>query len=323
MADTLVAELRARDHEAELVTDSVQVVSGDARPRPGVPLAPARPDRVRRAADRPRARDEVPLVRRPASEQARLGAAPVPAGVRARPNRSGPVLRRTPRPGVAALGPNPGPDRARRGEAALRHLAQRRRADRALHRSRGRGAAAPAAGAALPQRRLRRLRPLGRPARPGEAERPPARGGGARPRPARCDRRRRPGPRPARGARRRARPERARRVPRPRRRGRARVPLRRLPGRLLRAGRRGLRDGPLRGVPLREAGADDDGCRRPARGRHGRPHRLRHRARSGRARRAPRDACASTRTRREPTGGRARSSPHAVTWDACIETLLS
>ena len=126
----------------------VQVVSGHARARPGLPLAPARPDRVGRAADRPRARDEVPLLRRPAPEQARLGAAPVPAGVRARPNRSGPVQRRTSRPGVAALGPQPGPDRARRGEAALRNVAQRRRADRALDRARGGGAAPPAPGAA-------------------------------------------------------------------------------------------------------------------------------------------------------------------------------
>ena len=43
MADDLVAALRARGHEAELVTRAVQVVSGHARARPGVPLAAARP----------------------------------------------------------------------------------------------------------------------------------------------------------------------------------------------------------------------------------------------------------------------------------------
>ena len=47
----------------------------------------------------------------------------------------------------------------------------------------------------------------------------------------------------------------------------ARRSLRALPRRVLRAGRRGLRDGAVRGVPLREAGADDDGRRRPARRR--------------------------------------------------------
>ena len=226
MADTLVAELRARDHEAELVTIPfkwypgtrvldqaflwrlLDLTESDGRPIDLV-LATKFPSYVVR---HPNKRVWVLHQFRQAYELDRtdLGQfSEEPAG-----------------PGVAALGPKPGPGRARRGEAALRHLAQRRRADRALHRSRGRGAAAPAAGAALPQRRLRRLRPLGRAPRPGEAERPPARGGGARPRPARRDRRRRPGPRPARGARRRARPERARRVPRPRRRGRARLPLR-------------------------------------------------------------------------------------------------
>ena len=47
------------------------------------------------------------------------------------------------------------PGRARRGDAALRHLGQRRRPARALDRARGRGAAAPAAGARLPHARLR------------------------------------------------------------------------------------------------------------------------------------------------------------------------
>src|SRR6266540_3348806 len=46
----------------------------------------------------------------------------------------------------------------------------------------------------------------------------------------------------------------------------ARRPLRPLPRRLLRARGRGFRDGSVRGVPVREAGRDDDGCRRAARG---------------------------------------------------------
>ena len=82
-----------------------------------------------------------------------------------------------------------------RGEAALRNVAERRRSDRALYRAPRRGDAAPAAGAALPLRRVRRLRPLREQARPGEADRPAARGGRARPDPARRRHRRRARPR--------------------------------------------------------------------------------------------------------------------------------
>ena len=60
---------------------------------------------------------------------------------------------------------------------------------------------APAAGARLPLRGLRRLRPLRQSPRPGEADRPPARGGGARPGARGRDRGRRAGPRAARAAR--------------------------------------------------------------------------------------------------------------------------
>ena len=67
-----------------------------------------------------------------------------------------------------------------RGDAPVRDLGERRRPARALDRPRRRGAAAPAAGAAVPLRARRRLRPLGEPARPGEADRPAARGGRAR-----------------------------------------------------------------------------------------------------------------------------------------------
>ena len=84
-----------------------------------------------------------------------------------------------------------------------------------------------------------------------------------------------------------------------------------LPRRLLRARRRGLRDGPLRGVPLREAGADDDGRRRAARGRHGRAHRPGHRA--GRRPSSPgrRSGSARIPTRRAPTGRPGGCWPHA------------
>ena len=105
-------------------------------------------------------------------------AAPVPAGVRARPHRARPVLRvgasdRATRRAVHASRPA----RARRGAQALRHLAQRRRS--ACERSTGLDAEVlphPPQELAVPLRRLRRLRPLRRPARPREARRPPDRG---------------------------------------------------------------------------------------------------------------------------------------------------
>ena len=103
----------------------------------------------------------------------------------------------------------------------------------------------------------------------------------------------------------------------------ARRPLRPLPRRLLRAGRRGLRDGPLRGVPVREAGRHDGRRRRAARGRPRRRDRGRRRARAGRAREGLRPP------RRPPRRGEARSARPArrvaerITWDACIDALLS
>ena len=70
-------------------------------------------------------------------------------------------------------------------------------------------------------------------------------------------------------------PGRARPVRGSRRGGRACRPLRALPRGLLRPGGRGLRNGAVRGVPLGEAGPDDDGRRRAARGGRGPAHRSR------------------------------------------------
>src|SRR6266516_95330 len=159
-----------------------------------------------------------------------------------------------------------------------------RRAVQRLDRARRRGDAAPAAGAAVPDRGLRGLRPLGRPARPPQATRPPARGARCRRDAPMRDRRRRPRPRTARGGRPAPRPGRPRALCGARRRGAARGPVRPLPRRLLRAGGRGLRDGPVRGVPRREAGRDDHRFGRAARGRGRPPHRPRLRAAAGRAR---------------------------------------
>ena len=134
MAEDLVdgpARARARRGDRQ---HPVQVVPGLARARPGVPLAPRRPDRVRRPADRPRDRDEVPRVLRPPPEQGRVGAAPVPAGVRLRPHRARPVRRVAGRPRDAPRDRASRCRRARRGAQSVRDLAQRRRSPPALQR---------------------------------------------------------------------------------------------------------------------------------------------------------------------------------------------
>ena len=155
---------------------AVQVVSRGARADAGVSLAAARPDRGRRQAHRHGRRDEVPLLSRPPSREARLARAPVPTGVRARRHAAGPVLADARGQGAAPAGAGARPHRARRGDAAVRHLAERRGPARALDGPRRGGAPAPAPGARVPQRRGRRLRALRQPARSSQAHRPAARG---------------------------------------------------------------------------------------------------------------------------------------------------
>src|SRR3954447_14121421 len=294
------AHARARDRPRH---DSLQVVPGRARALPGVPLAAAGPERVGRVRDRPRDRDEVPLVRRPASEQGRLAPASVPSGLRTRPDRARPV--RGERRGArrATRGASARQGRARRGEEGLRHLAERGAARAALDGHRGRGHAAPAAGARLSHRELRRLRPQRGEARPGEASRPLARRACCRLYVALRDRRRRAGSRATRECRSAARARRARALHRACRRGGARSVVRALPCRLLRARRRGLRHGSLRGVPRREAGRDNDRRRRPARSGRGPAHGSRLRA-TRRGARGGLLVAAHTRRRSEDVGPR-------------------
>ena len=165
--DTLVHELQARARRGPRL-GAVQVVSGRARADTGVPLADARPRGGGRTEDRHRRRDEVPQLRRAPSREARLARPPVPPGVRARRDGARPVRPLARGPGAAAPGAGARPDRARRGDAPLRHVRERRRAARAVHRPRGGGAPAPAAAAPVPERAVRGVRPLGEPARPRE-----------------------------------------------------------------------------------------------------------------------------------------------------------
>src|SRR5437588_4801413 len=280
---------------------AVQVVSGRARALAGIPLAPARPDRVGRPPDRARHRDEVSVLRRPPSEQGRLAAAPVSAGVRARSHRAGTVRRERRGTRNAPCGAAPRSCRPRRGAQAVHDVAERRRAPRAVDEARGRGDAASAARASVSDRGLRGLRPLRRPARPAQAPRPPARRARRRLDAAVRDRRRRPGPRAPRSG---GAPARARRPGAfrgARRRGGAGRALRALSRRLLRADRRGFRHGPLRGVPCREAGGHDDRLRRPARSGRRPSHRTRLHAGRRSTRRSVRVA-ETTRRRREGVG---------------------
>ena len=131
-------------------------------------------------ADRHGRRDEVPVVRRAPPREAGLARAPVPAGLRARPHLARAVRRVHRGQGRAPQGAGPRPRRARRGEPPVRDL---RNVAGRLQRSTGLVAEVlphPAAGARLPLRRPRRLRPLGQPARSRQARRPADRGSRAR-----------------------------------------------------------------------------------------------------------------------------------------------
>ena len=81
--EDLAAELRKRDHEAELVTVPYKWYPGTRVLDAGVPLAARRSERGGRAAHRPGHRYQVPHVRGAASEQGRLASAPVSPGLRA------------------------------------------------------------------------------------------------------------------------------------------------------------------------------------------------------------------------------------------------
>ena len=176
VADQLVDELRIRGHEVDLIAIPY-AWDRRARARPGAHLAADRAEPDAGEADRARDRDQVPLLRDPAPEQGRLARPPVPAGLRLRPRRVPAVLRVAARPGDAARRRALRQGGARRGEADLHDLRQRRRPAQALLGARRDRAAAAAAEARLPDDRVRRLRALGQPARPLQADRPADRGG--------------------------------------------------------------------------------------------------------------------------------------------------
>ena len=206
MADELVDALRARGHEAELVTMPFKWYPGtrvldqaflwrlvDLTESDGRPI-----DRVIAT------KFPAYCVRHP--NKVAWVAAPVPAGLRLRPHRARPVrrvARATARPARAVERLDA--RRARRGAAGLRDLAERRRP--AASASTGIDAEVlphPPQTLAYRTAELGGLRALGQPARPREADRPADRGGEARAGAADRDRRRGPRPRAARAARLRA-----------------------------------------------------------------------------------------------------------------------
>ena len=212
--------------------------------------------------------------------------------------------------GAAPAGAGARPGRARRGAGALRDLGQRRRA---AARSTGLEAEVlphPPQALAYRCEASQAIRPLRQPARPREADRPAARGGGAAARLRRRDRRRRARPRAARGARPRARPQR----PGPRSRA-ASTPTRladlyaRCPAVFYAPVDEDFGMVPfeafLSGKPVittTDAGGPLDVV-------HDRRDRARRRAGGAEVARAGRAGCASTRPRRRRSGARGRRSP--------------
>ena len=115
--DRLVDELRARGHEADLVTVPFKWYPGARVLTQAFLWRLLDLDEADGKRDRPRRRDEVPVVPRAPPEQARLARAPVPAGVRARRHRARPVRRVAGGPCAPPEGPGARPRRARRGDA--------------------------------------------------------------------------------------------------------------------------------------------------------------------------------------------------------------
>ena len=237
--DDLVAELRTRGHEADLVTVPFKWYPGRARADAGVPLAAARPRRGGRPADRPRDRDEVPLATSSATRTRSSGSSTSSARRTSSTAPSSGSSASRPRSARSAAQVQE-LDKVALGEARKVFATSRNVADR-LERSTGIAAEVmphPPQELAVPLRRVRRLRPLGRPARPREADRPADRGGAS----AAASQVVVAGDGPDR-ERLESLANGARPLRRPRLGGGARRPVRALPRRLLRAGRRGLRDG--------------------------------------------------------------------------------
>ena len=101
LAERLTHELQGHGHEADLVTMPFKWYPGAKVLTHALLWRLADLDGGGRPADRPRDRDEVPLLRRAAPEQGRLARAPVPPGVRARRHRPRPVRRLRRGPGDA------------------------------------------------------------------------------------------------------------------------------------------------------------------------------------------------------------------------------
>ena len=325
-ADGLVQALREHGHETELVTVPFKWYPGervltqaflwrllDLEEANGRPID---------AGDR----DEVPVVRRRASEQGRLAAAPVPPGLRPRPHRARTVLRVGGGSCAAAEGARARPRRARRGAEDLHDVVDRRRPAARLDRARGRGARA-AAGAARVSHAsayedfVLSVNRLDRAKRIDLLIEAAARGAGVRDR----DRRRRARPRAARAARARPRARRTRDVRRPRQPTTSSpISTRAASASTTRRSTRTSGSCPYEAFLSEKPVRDDDRRGRPA--RHRPRSRDRARRRSRRATALARRCAWLARPRGRGAHARARRASdvaRAVTWDACIERLLA
>ena len=304
---------------------AVQVVPGHARADPGVPLAPARPDRGRRA------RRSTWSSRR---SSPRTSCATPRSGSGSCTSSGRPTSSTAPSSGSSASRPRIGRCAGRCRSSTASRSARRRASSRPRATSPGRLERSTGLVAEVlphpPQEldyrddghgdfvlsvnRLDRAKRIdllieaaaARAVAPGRRSPATARTEHGCEQLARDARGRRPGavrrPGPARGARR---------------------SLRDLLRDLLRAGRRGLRPGPVRVVPLGQARDHGDRCRRAARGRPRRLDGARRRPRSRLRSPRPPCGCATTPTRRWPSAGRARRSPPRSRGIAPIGRLLS
>ena len=183
LAETLVAELRGRGHDVEDVKIPFKWYPGARALREALVWRLVDLEEAQERPGRPRDRDEVPVLRDPPPEQGRLARPPVPAGLRARPRRLRAVRRGPVRPRDGSRRSTGSTARFSARRSGLFAISQQRgRPSAPLDGSQRRGAAPTAAAAGRTARRNgdRRVHPLGRPARPREARRPAAGGGGAR-----------------------------------------------------------------------------------------------------------------------------------------------
>ena len=179
--DTLVEQLRARGHEAEIVSVPFKWYPGTQVLTQAFTWRLLDLTESDGQADRHGRGDEVPVVRRAAPREAGLARAPVPAGLRARPHRAGAVRRERRGPGACAARCRISTaSRSARRAACSPPPATSPAGCSARRGSSPRCCPIPAQELDYHDDGPRGLRPLGQPARSRQARRPADRGSRAR-----------------------------------------------------------------------------------------------------------------------------------------------